>query len=818
MIEWWPHQKTGLQKLAMAIAEGETRICLACPTGGGKTQMAKAQLLKLPRSVFYTHREILFDQTSEKFMEDEIPHGLRASGKDTNHDNPIQLAMIQSEYNAAVKGMRRTIHNANQIIIDEAHNNREAMMQALIDAHDCVTIGLTATPLGIGHIYDKLIIAGTNRELRECGAHCPARHYAPPEPDFLEVSGEVKIGGETGIRKTKRSQFATMVYADVVEHYKRLNPEQKPTILFAPGVAESIWFAQELSSIGIPSAHIDGEDVWVDGQMYDKSKAKVDEIEQRCKAGEIKIVCNRFVLREGVDWPFIHHGIFATVFGSLTSYLQAGGRIIRNHPSMDHCCVARGTLILTDRGEVPIQEVKTTDLVWDGVEFVKHGGAVCNDTKEVIEWEGLLLTSDHKVLTQNGWKEAEEAKASSWGPVVSGIGGRPIWTADDSNPYDPRQRGEVRGRGRLFEVWRAGLEVLSQNFEAYSPRLRALHEYVWGSLPGMALASSSASAPALPMPSEQYVPPIWRARHRVPFFVNIRGCLLDRRKSWVARRFKNDLGSDRQRRTLRARKFKMGDSKPANVKPWQVHSAKFEISSILKGIPVCYLWQGLSGPPFQEGINRRTNSGALEKEVWDIVNCGPRNRYTANGVVVGNCIQDHGGNFWRHGSLNLDRGWRLELTNEIAYQIRRERHRTKKDPQPIVCPECFAVRLRGKVCHECKFRYEKRTRPVRYQDGRLKQVAIKEFRPKRYLDDNAKNRKDWESLVWAVRKSKKPSCENRTFSQLAGKIAYDNYGRHPSRDWPMMPVRAIDFYLPVKSVPVHELIGYKRKSDCEANQ
>lgn len=519
MIEWWPHQKTGLQKLAMAIAEGETRICVASPTGGGKTQMAKAQLLKLPRSVFYTHREILFDQTSEKFMEDEIPHGLRASGKDSNHDEPVQLAMIQSEYNAAVKGMRRSIHNANQIIIDEAHNNRESMMQALIDAHDCVTIGLTATPLGIGHIYDRLIIAGTNRELRDCGAHCPARHYAPPEPDFLEVSGEVKIGGETGIRKTKRSQFATMVYADVVEHYKRLNPEQKPTLLFAPGVAESIWFAKELSSIGIPSAHIDGEDVWVDGQMYDKSKAKVDEIEQRCKAGEIKIVCNRFVLREGVDWPFIHHGIFATVFGSLTSYLQAGGRIIRNHPSMAFCQ-----------------------------------------------------------------------------------------------------------------------------------------------------------------------------------------------------------------------------------------------------------------------------------------------------------IQDHGGNYWRHGSLNLDRGWRLELTNEIAYQIRRERHRTKKDPQPIVCPECFAVRLRGKVCHECKFRYEKRTRPVRYQDGQLKQVAIKEFRPKRYLDDNSKNRKDWESLVWAVRKSKKPSCENRTFSQLAGKIAYDNYGRHPSRDWPMMPVRAIDFYLPVKSVPVHDLIGYKRKTDCEANQ
>jgi len=120
----------------------------------------------------------------------------------------------------------------------------------------------------------------------------------------------------------------------VKEHWLRLNPDRRPTLLFACGKPESLWFAQEFARDGIRAAHIDGNEVWLDGVHYPSDKEKRDEVRKLSQAGELPIVCNRFVLREGMDWPWLKHGIFATVFGALSSYLQSGGRLLRSHPSM----------------------------------------------------------------------------------------------------------------------------------------------------------------------------------------------------------------------------------------------------------------------------------------------------------------------------------------------------------------------------------------------------------------------------------------------------------------------------------------------------
>lgn len=65
-------------------------------------------------------------------------------------------------------------------------------------------------------------------------------------------------------------------------------------------------------------------------------------------------------------------------------------------------CIAEGTPVLTDRGEVPIEHVQPTDKVWDGVEWVSHDGVVFKGYKETIEYEGLRATPDHKVWLVNG--------------------------------------------------------------------------------------------------------------------------------------------------------------------------------------------------------------------------------------------------------------------------------------------------------------------------------------------------------------------------------------------------------------------------------
>lgn len=56
-----------------------------------------------------------------------------------------------------------------------------------------------------------------------------------------------------------------------------------------------------------------------------------------------------------------------------------------------------------------IVDVLADDLVWDGVEFVQHEGVVFSGYSEVIEWDGVTGTPDHKVFTEGGEVSLSEA-------------------------------------------------------------------------------------------------------------------------------------------------------------------------------------------------------------------------------------------------------------------------------------------------------------------------------------------------------------------------------------------------------------------------
>jgi superfamily II DNA or RNA helicase len=174
--------------------------------------------------------------------------------------------------------------------------------------------------------------------LRNCGALIPAIHYAPDEPD-MRAFKKLREGEDLSENQQRKAMMVGDIFGRVWEHFEKLNPEHLPTILFAPGVPESIWFAEQFTQKGVPAAHIDGQDVWVDGKLERSSRVAREKILEKSKNGEIKVLCNRFVLREGIDAPWLAHGILATVFGSLQSYLQSGGRLLRAHPSLDHVTI-----------------------------------------------------------------------------------------------------------------------------------------------------------------------------------------------------------------------------------------------------------------------------------------------------------------------------------------------------------------------------------------------------------------------------------------------------------------------------------------------
>lgn len=94
----------------------------------------------------------------------------------------------------------------------------------------------------------------------------------------------------------------------------------------------------------------------------------------------------------------------------------------------DLACIAEGELVLTNKGLIPIQCVTTDHLVWDGEEWVYHGGVVYNGIREVIEYEGLRATSDHLVWVEGQQKPVRFGNAAASGAhlVQTGDGRKEI--------------------------------------------------------------------------------------------------------------------------------------------------------------------------------------------------------------------------------------------------------------------------------------------------------------------------------------------------------------------------------------------------------
>ena len=359
----WPHQQRGLDEVQTLINCGENAICLTSPTGGGKSLMIR-RLIRWGVEqgwdvALYTHRQILRDQLSRDMEAGGISHGLTAAGFSSEPWKKVQICMMQTVVARLKNG--REIPSARLVLVDECHDQSRGESEGVLRRHQAdgaVIVGVTATPVDVGHLYTQLVVAGTNSELRECGAHLWCRCFEPTIPDIGNELRRMKTG-EYQYGDVVKAIMTPVIFGHVLEHWKKLNPDAKPTILFAPGVKESMWFMEQFNRVGVRAAHICGKSVIVDGEEQPTTSEVRKQVLDEVGSGVIPVVCNRFVLREGFDLPQLYHGILATCFGSITSYAQSVGRILRAHPSLDH-------KILQDHGSnVHRHGSPNEDRVWD---------------------------------------------------------------------------------------------------------------------------------------------------------------------------------------------------------------------------------------------------------------------------------------------------------------------------------------------------------------------------------------------------------------------------------------------------------------------
>lgn len=204
---------------------------------------------------------------------------------------------------------------------------------------------------------------------------------------------------------------------------------------------------------------------------------------------------------------------------SLSTAIQMWGRGLRSSVSTGKSdCVARDTLVLTDKGEVKIQHVTLDHKVWDGLNFVDHCGAICRGVRPVIHYDGLTATHDHEVMTDDGWKRFEDAARWKQRIAVTGIGGTPIRFGKDSFSKDRGQWRESKGRGNLHSML-ASLDGFCQQYleQAGNSGLPKLQWSQAGKGSEMAVSALPRMVSALHKSAVTVLRAIRSARDWVPF-------------------------------------------------------------------------------------------------------------------------------------------------------------------------------------------------------------------------------------------------------------------------------------------------------------
>jgi len=248
-------------------------------------------------------------------------------------------------------------------------------------------------------------------------------------------------------------------------------------------------------------------------------------------------------------------------------------------------CIAEGQLVLTDKGLVPIEDITTDHLLWDGANWVTHNGVIDRGVKEVFEYDGLTATADHVV-----------------------------WAQGESQPV--RFDYACNNGLRLHEP--IGSLVVQTDAE-YSA---TLHEFKKQELSKLRCA--------------RY--PIQLLEHYTSVLVGV----AEYRNSG-----KRDADRpDRQRWPLRAGESKMVDTlrEPAEQARYDagvLESRRVAIRS------QCCISETRSRDDERSDYRRRTASSSGQTEelarnrhktrVYDILNAGPFNRFTVSGKLVHNC-------------------------------------------------------------------------------------------------------------------------------------------------------------------------------------
>jgi DNA polymerase len=312
-------------------------------------------------------------------------------------------------------------------------------------------------------------------------------------------------------------------------------------------------------------------------------------------------------------------------------------------------CIAEDEPVLTDRGLVPIQDVRITDRVWDGEEWVAHKGVIYKGEREVITYEGLTATPDHVVFTREGGTILFGRAAACGAHLLQpGAGGKAVRARRDHLRGTPMERvvESLLRADPLCGLRTGAVDRSRQSAQREKPGLSELLRAA-AKLPKMAVQARHGSKDALHQPEPPELGELRRTRDHVRLPVPGSGVRLDRGEPRPASALgAAGAGPDRQRQGLRAGEHPLGDTGAEPRQP-----ALHPYRGVAAGGLAVRLQRGAEEAPSREDARRYpgrcagSRRGEAKKlarhqkvvRVYDIVDAGPRHRYTVSGVLVHNC-------------------------------------------------------------------------------------------------------------------------------------------------------------------------------------
>ena len=310
-------------------------------------------------------------------------------------------------------------------------------------------------------------------------------------------------------------------------------------------------------------------------------------------------------------------------------------------------CIAEGSLVLTDKGLIPIEKVTTQMKVWDGESWVEHDGVIFKGEREVIKYEGLTATPDHLVWVEGKQEPIQFGIAASCGAhlVKTGDGGNPIRLGENhqSRKTMEQELEPLLCSDRVPELRNDSVAAFGQPEKRKVKRLSGMLPTKTNS--NMAGKKTYCSKTTMRESFGSKLSKLWGKRNQILFYIRS-GCrsVLDKR-IWSSRQVFGT-GQNRYERRLCSREPALCLATGEPCKPAQDRPVGILAGILALFLPRCSQKTLPRHDERRDYRGRRESSDGKKKKLahnistarlYDIRNAGPHHRFTVSDRLVHNC-------------------------------------------------------------------------------------------------------------------------------------------------------------------------------------